>query len=94
MQNLLGILFDDLRVTLALLLFAIVLTAVFSAFSGITDTYIDNEQTKENIENIQAISINGLYLFIAVSGIATLLAVLGWIAGFFESILDLIQLSR
>jgi Flp pilus assembly pilin Flp len=94
MQNLLGILFDDLRVTLALLFFAIVLTAVFSTFSGITDTYIDNEQTKENIESIQAISINGLYLFIAVSGIATLLALLGWITGFFESILDLIQFSR
>jgi|LSQX01.1.fsa_nt_gb uncharacterized membrane protein YphA (DoxX/SURF4 family) len=94
MQNLLEIIFDDLREAVVLFLFVIVFAAVFSAFSGVTDNYIGNEQTKENIESIQAISINGVYLFIAVSGIATVLALIGWITGFFESILNMMQFSR
>ena len=91
MQNLLGIIFDDFRVTVVLILLVIVLSVVFGVLSDITDRHIENEQANENIENLQTISINGFYLLIAVSGIATVLALLAWFSGFLGSILDLIR---
>jgi hypothetical protein len=92
MQRLLTIFFDDLRLTIVLLLSFVVIAAFFGAFSQISDKFIQNEKTKENIENIESISINGFYLLLAISGIGTVLALLALVTGIFDDILELIRI--
>ena len=91
MQKLLGIFFDDMRFTIILIIVIAILIAFFGAIEPITDKHVQDENTKENIENIESISINGLHLLIAISGIGTVLALIGWFTGFFEDILDMLR---
>lgn len=92
MQKLLEIFFDDLRITVTVIIVIVLLIAFFGAIEPLTDKLVQDENTKENIENIESISINGLYLFIAISGIGTVLALLGWFTGFFEDILNMLRI--
>jgi len=87
MQKLLTIFIDNLRLTAVLLISLIILAAFFGAVSQNQD-----EKTKESIENIESIYINGMYLLLAISGIVTVLALLAWVTGIFDSILDLIRI--
>lgn len=92
MQKLLDIFFDDLRITVTVIIVIGLLIAFFGAIEPITDKIVQDENTKENIENIESISINSLYLLIAISGIGTVLALIGWFTGFFEDFLDMIRI--
>lgn len=93
MRGLLTIFFNDLRVTLILFLLIFVFLPVsFEVLDQFSDKFVQDEKTRESISNIESISINGLYLYLLVGGIGTTLAVLAWITGFFDSILDMIRI--
>ncbi|WFN35241.1 hypothetical protein L1S32_03730 [Methanogenium sp. S4BF] len=92
MHKLFNIFFEDLRVTICLLIVLAALAAFFGAIEPITEKYVQDENSKENIENIESISINGFSLLLTISGIGTVLAVIAWFAGLFDGIISMIKI--